>query len=345
MSDRFARVFLLAACAAIPFTFWAVLSMPVASGSLYPEFSSFRSDQRGTLLLYEALAGTGKFETTRNFTRLSQTSLKNASVLMIGVALTNDLQDLWKAADQVASAGNRVLVALQPIRAQDPSALKAPAAVLEKRGVRVTWIEQKPGAHNWVPILQPDSSWHILRGSKTSATAIERPAGTGAVVLASDPEPFTNESLAKQPDSALLVDLLGNPRRIVFDESHLGIVETGTVMGLARHYRLQGFLIGILAVAMLFLWRASNPFPPPRPRKPVGETPDPITGFASLLERSLPKTQLIAECMKARAQTDRAFGQRGGLADTAAQQTQRAPDEIFRQIQADLHNRKQANTA
>ena len=56
---------------------------------------------------------------------------------------------------------------------------------------------------------------------------------------------------------------LGPNRRVVFDERHLGIAESGSVVALARRFRLSGFALGLGLCAALFLWRNAAAFPPP----------------------------------------------------------------------------------
>jgi hypothetical protein len=41
-------------------------------------------------------------------------------------------------------------------------------------------------------------------------------------------------------------------------------VQSGTVMGLVRQFRLQGVVAVALICALLFIWRSSAPFPPER---------------------------------------------------------------------------------
>jgi hypothetical protein len=58
--------------------------------------------------------------------------------------------------------------------------------------------------------------------------------------------------------------LTGPPGSLLFDETHLGTQEQEGVMFLAEKFRLEGYLYGMLAVVLLFLWRNSVPLVPPR---------------------------------------------------------------------------------
>jgi hypothetical protein len=87
----------------------------------------------------------------------------------------------------------------------------------------------------------------------------------------------------------------------VFEEAHLGVVETGSIAGLARRYRLQGLLAGLLLVAILFVWNRSVAFPPAsrfeREKEPVVAGSDSGLMFASLLSRHIAPDSVVDVCV------------------------------------------------
>jgi hypothetical protein len=113
--------------------------------------------------------------------------------------------------------------------------------------------------------------------------------------------PLTNEALREARDTAWLNAVFGDAPRIVFDETHLGSVESGTIMGLARRFRLQGVLAVAIACALLFIWQSSAPFPPER-SSPAGDdirlfAASAGEGLRNLLAHHIPANRLIGACV------------------------------------------------
>jgi hypothetical protein len=61
--------------------------------------------------------------------------------------------------------------------------------------------------------------------------------------------------------------MLGGNQRVVFDESHLGEVESGSIAGLARNYHLEGLALALLTLAGLYVWKNSSSLLPPYMRQ------------------------------------------------------------------------------
>jgi hypothetical protein len=91
---------------------------------------------------------------------------------------------------------------------------------------------------------------------------------------------------------------LGGKRRVIFDEEHLGVAESGTVVGLARHFRLGGMALGLALCAGLFLWKNAASFPPAaeaaRRETLSGRTS--ISGLNTLLHRHIRPAELAGVC-------------------------------------------------
>ena len=111
---------------------------------------------------------------------------------------------------------------------------------------------------------------------------------------------FSNRSLAANRNSALLLRLIGGNANVVFDESHLGVQETGSVLGLVHRYHLDGMLWGLLAVALVFIWGNAVGFPPPAPASVRAVSTlghDSRLGLAQLLRRQIPLARVIGVCL------------------------------------------------
>jgi hypothetical protein len=63
----------------------------------------------------------------------------------------------------------------------------------------------------------------------------------------------------------VLTAVSGKPSAIIFDESHLGLEDTGTVIGLTTRHHLNWVLLGLAIFAALYIWRNSVSFIPPLP--------------------------------------------------------------------------------
>ena len=132
------------------------------------------------------------------------------------------------------------------------------------------------GDVSWHSVLgfDPDTreahaaGWHTLYRRGDRPVIVARPVGDkgGELILASDSYFLSNEALRAEPRPGLLANLVGPARRVIFDETHLGIAEQPGMMTLARRYHLQGGLAALGLLAVLFLWRnVVSLVPPPVP--------------------------------------------------------------------------------
>jgi hypothetical protein len=99
--------------------------------------------------------------------------------------------------------------------------------------------------------------WRVLDATapgKPSPSSAHFQKGSGAVLRSRD---FSNQSIRCQTGS-LDADLRRHrlrSSRMIFDEQHFGMTESGTVVGLARRFRLGGMAIGLALCAALFIWK------------------------------------------------------------------------------------------
>jgi hypothetical protein len=110
--------------------------------------------------------------------------------------------------------------------------------------------------------LEPQ--WQRIYDAKMEPVLVRRKWGRGEIVLATDSYFISDEALRNDRRPRLLAFVTGAPGHIVFDETHLGTEEQEGVMYLAEKFRLQGYLLGMFVVVLLFLWRNSVPLVPPR---------------------------------------------------------------------------------
>lgn len=169
--------------------------------------------------------------------------------------------------------------------------------------------------------LGPD--WKVVASVDGQAVVVERPYGSGTVVLASDSYFASNEALWQGAEADFLLWLTGGKQRVVFDETVHGSVESGGAMKMIRRYRFHGFLIGCLGFIALLAWRSASPLAPGSEaveRGLLSDSGDAVagenaaSGFIRLLQRSVPGRQLLRTCLETWRETaaQRLRGESGG---------------------------------
>ncbi|HTB82699.1 MAG TPA: DUF4350 domain-containing protein [Candidatus Sulfotelmatobacter sp.] len=218
-----------------------------------------------------------------------------------------------------------------------------------------------------IPELPPELDWHsgmiftncaagwrTIYARGTNAVVIERTFGKGSVVIASDSYFLSNEAMSTDRHADLLAWLVGDKTNVVFDEAHLGIVDTSGVAALMRKYRLHGLAAGLLLLAGLFIWKNSTSLVPPH----AGEKTDDFVagkdshaGFVNLLRRSIPPRKILETCF---AEWKKSVAPSGKLstvrlqraeaifnADHSAGLTDHDPVETYKKISEALGNQNQ----
>ena len=274
----------------------------LAGGAVYPEFSSLRADPDGGKLLFDALGKLPGITVQRNFLPLAASQEQHAAILLIGTtpASLNSESEL-QTLTELAYAGNRIVLALHFERSL--SALETP--LLEKNwGVRTATDRSGPRGHPF--FFRESKGWTALRVSGEKILAMERRFGAGSILLTAESEGFANSAVWAGREMDLISQAIGEYHRVVFDESHLGIAESGSVVALARRFRLMGFAAGLGICALLFFWRSVSGFPPPAPVRAAARSG--ITaqaGLATLLRRHITVKELPAACWRAWLETNR----------------------------------------
>jgi hypothetical protein len=325
-----------AAALGLAFLFLAarLFGIQFAAGSVYPEYSSLRSDPMGSRLLFDALAATSGIRVERNFLPNEYLPHQGTTILFLAVPPDRAAEDR-QVFEKAATGGNRVVVALD--LTEGPKTLEN-----DKDGWRLK-IETDSGkgrAHRYYFGECP--GWRVLDRAGPKALAIERDFGKGSVALFAGNSDFNNQSTLACDRLRQVTAALGPNSHIVFDEQHLGIAEGGSIMQMARRFRLGGLVLGLLLVAALFLWRDATGFPPTVAAsgsggRMAGRTSQ--AGLLTLLRRHVAPRDLAAACWQEwlngnRGQVSAERAQR--CAEIAAR-TEDRPLDAVREIAAALH--------
>lgn len=207
--------------------------------------------------------------------------------------------------------------------------------------------------HSGMIFTNCDSKWRVIYARDTNAVVIERYFDKGSVVIASDSYFLSNEAMTKDRHADLLAWIVGPARNVVFDEAHMGVLDTDGVATLIRKYRLHGLVAGLLLLAGLFIWKNSTSLVPPRTaeaREDFIAGKDAASGFVNLLRRSVLPRDLLATCFTEWQKTAARSGkysegrrrraETAYLADTQADDTKRNPVATYRKLTEILGNRR-----
>jgi hypothetical protein len=262
----------------------------------YPKISSLNSGPEGAKLLFDTLDNTRLLAVSRNYLPFSQWRPSASTILLFSLA--GDDLNLAKKEELVeletlARPNNRVLLFILDESVETERDTKKPPLTKTRWGIQVFKKSNKL-------ILDVDSSWHHISGLNDAVEKHFDKGGTVVVALHSDE--FSNKTLATEAAVLERVPpLIGQNTAVIFDETHLGIEESGSVAGLARRYKLQGLLAGLLILASLFIWNRSVSFPPPtqfessQDKQVMGA--DARSTFAGLIARHLTPRDLMGSCI------------------------------------------------
>ena len=183
--------------------------------------------------------------------------------------------------------------------------------------------------------------WRVRDKAGGRILAVERDFGQGSVVLMAESADFTNESAVALDRLEQVSGAIGPYRRIVFDEEHLGLAKSGSVVEMARQFRLMGVALGLGLCAALFIWKNAAAFPPPAPTGAIerfsGRTAQ--AGLLTLLKRHIPPAELAAVCWREWLGANRreATPERREQAEAILAGAAGDPLEATREIEALLH--------
>ncbi|HXJ57666.1 MAG TPA: DUF4350 domain-containing protein [Verrucomicrobiae bacterium] len=181
-------------------------------------------------------------------------------------------------------------------------------AVIAERQVADPSLPDRLPIHSALYFDKLNPAWRVLYARPTATNGlpvlVERTWGPGALVLAVDSYPFSNEALRHAPPAALLSWFVGPNRHVVFEEAHLGVSADPGVAALAREYRLGALFVALLVLAGLFVWKSSMNFLPPtaddlaRERGNEVAGRDSASGLANLLARHVAPSEIMKICLE-----------------------------------------------
>ncbi len=332
MSSTRASLLFIFFAAAFTYGLIRLFSLQFASGDVYPELSSLRADPAGSKLLYDTLALTPGIKVSRNYLPLDSLDQTGATVFLLA---SNpgafDNEPYLKTIESLAGRSNRVAAAM------DWQFPDAPSSKELNRLWHVRFAVDPDKHHTHHLYFAEATGWQVVDQVAGKFLAIERTFGKGTVVLLSESDAFTNQSTAAMDRLTAVSDAIGSSHEVIFDEEHFGIAESGSVVGLARRFRLGGMFIGLAICAALFLWKSASAFPPPAPAAPVerlaGRTS--LSGLLTLLHRHIAPRDLATACWREWLSTHRCDVTPERLRDVESVLRDRAarPLEAMREIQ------------
>jgi hypothetical protein len=284
----------------LAFGVWRLFDLRFAHGDVYPPYSSLRADQFGSRALFDSIGGVPGFAVSRNFRPLEKIPAGARTVFYLGVSPNNfeyQPEEAFEELEKLAADGARVVIGFRSVPAERKPKRELIAPVEKRWGVRFTFANPVDPAEASQTALSFEPEGQAWQGN---AAMLERGFGRGSVLLLARSYPLSNEGLQRERATGLIAHMLGGNRQVVFDESHLGEVESGSVAGLARNYHLEGLAAALLALAGLYLWKNSVSFLPPRETEQdeiLTSAKDASSGLANLLRRNIPAAELIRTCV------------------------------------------------
>lgn len=273
---------------------------PLETGDVYPPYSSLRSDPLGAKALYESFAALPGIQVERLYHDRDSLEGPRETMFVLGVdpvSFDDVSAEELEHFEKLVQGGGRLVIAFLPVHFHDVAEEKRPIA--ERWHLQMLYLGEIRTAGSAMPratalYFQSGPEWRAIGRHN----AIERNFGRGSMVLVADSFPLSNEGLREARDAAFLADLTGPATRIVFDENHFGVSETGSVTTLMRKYHLEGAVAVLALAAALFLWRSTSSFLPPRESEAAQAVTgrDAIEGMTALLIRGVPQKDLLNAC-------------------------------------------------
>ena len=334
--------FLLLAAAAV--CFGLALADQYSSGELYRRASSLRTDQEGSSVWFEALAKTG-IHVDRNYAPLDALQPGSSALILLGVAPgTLNGKETADAIEKLAKSGSRVTLTLEGSLFQPAKVKTWDLEIAPTKKQDDDDENNDEDGREWRNHFVVGSTWSVIREQLDKPVVIERKFGTGVVAISAATAPFLNQSLQEDRDLALLNWAIAGKDTVIFDESHLGSTQSGTIVGLIRRFRLQGVAAALFIASLLFVWRASVPFPPVADDgqdmpAPAGTTSG--DALSNLLERRIPPAKLISVCVQ---EWSRDFSRRAGqetVREASKVAEEKGPDtERWERVRSIVHAKK-----
>jgi len=331
-------IFMVLLCLALLAGACHLLFLRFQKGDAYPAYSSLRSGPLGSKVVYEAFKSVDGVRADRNFRDFPDMDIApGTTVIFLGVSPW-DFESAEEAElahlDSLAARGCRVVIALLPenpgpdsediSEGQDEEAngeeaeedksplLKHWGLCLDAGYVSPHKARLAPGApkdlpqslswHSSVFFCDVTLPWKEIYTRHENPVVIEKTFGKGSIVCMTDSYLLSNEAMKNERRSSFISWIVGKNRRVVFDEMHLGVTETQGMGDLVAKYRLQGFLMGLVMLAGLYIWRHAVPLAPPA-EKGNGNIAtvlhkDHAQGLVHLLRKSTSENEMPSICFE-----------------------------------------------
>ena len=179
-----------------------------------------------------------------------------------------------------------------------------PSAKVDTEASLSTPEKELPPSLAWhgTLVFEPqDPDWRVIYTRAGKPVLIERSYGKGSIVLSSDSFFLSNEAMKSKRYPRLLSWLCGSHRKIVFDETHLGVSRSPGIATLLRKYGLTPFFISLTVLALLAIWKQATRLIPvyeEEERAAVDAGKDDFTGFTKLLRRNIPPDDILSACLE-----------------------------------------------
>jgi hypothetical protein len=155
--------------------------------------------------------------------------------------------------------------------------------------------------HSTLVFEPQDPDWQVIYARAGKPVLIERSYGRGSIVLSSDSFFLSNEAMRSKRYPQLLSWLCGHHRKIVFDETHLGVSKSPGIATLLRKYGLVPFFISLIVLFLLAIWKQAASLIPvyeEEEKASVDPGKDAFTGFTNLLRRNIPPDHILSACLE-----------------------------------------------
>jgi hypothetical protein len=311
---------------------WQTFRIRMETGDSFPEYSTFRADPKGLKALYESLQATDLLQVSRRL-QASKTLSSGENQVLVIAGVRPDQENVsdedTQFFDHWLATGGRLIVALRPERNPLSKSTSAPPAnqemaddnsVVSWRSLIRRWgatIAPLTEIHSatadatlfgmiprWLgrnSFAQLKSDWKIIAVQGDKNVIVERALAQGSLVLLADSYPLSNEALTAGRNTEFLLWLIGRRGGVLFDETHLGLSERPGIMTLAQRYGLQGTLISIVAVLLLFIWKCQYTLVPRTARDRTRSTVSGCSSeqvFLNLLQRTISRKNLLGLCLE-----------------------------------------------
>ncbi len=295
---------------------------PLETGEVYPPYSSLRADPLGAKALYETFDASG-LAVDRLYKQRAALESRGDALFVLGVdpvgwsmVTAKTLEEYEKLVER----GGRLVIAFLPVQRASVSFERQP--LQERWNLRLRY--HRIAANNGGDTFRRQTDLYFEAGPqwRVDGPEAERAFGAGTIVLVADSFPLSNQGLRDARDPELIAKLVGPSRRIIFDENHFGVSESGSVTKLMRKYRLEGAAAVLALVAALFVWRSASSFLPPREPETASAVSgrDSLDGMTSLLHRAVRETSLLDACF---AEWSRSAGERPARVELVEQEIRR----------------------